>query len=63
MLPIYSGTNPSWGNEVLEKIGAEEAVASGVRTPDLGGDAGTTGFTDEVIRLTRSKLAGATGAR
>jgi len=33
-----------------------EAVADGVRTADLGGHAGTTEFTDEVIRRTRSKL-------
>jgi isocitrate dehydrogenase (NAD+) len=33
-----------------------EAVADGIRTADLGGDAGTTEFTDEVIRRTRSKL-------
>jgi isocitrate/isopropylmalate dehydrogenase len=35
---------------------ALEAVAEGVRTADLGGHAGTTAFTDEVIRRTRSKL-------
>jgi isocitrate dehydrogenase (NAD+) len=35
---------------------ALEAVADGVRTADLGGHAGTRGFTDEVIRRTRSKL-------
>jgi len=35
---------------------ALEAVADGVRTHDLGGHAGTTEFTDEVIRRTRSKL-------
>jgi isocitrate dehydrogenase (NAD+) len=33
-----------------------EAVAEGVRTADLGGHAGTSEFTDEVIRRTRSKL-------
>ncbi|HXZ57860.1 MAG TPA: isocitrate/isopropylmalate family dehydrogenase [Gaiellaceae bacterium] len=33
-----------------------EAVADGVRTADLGGDAGTSEFTEEVIRRTRSKL-------
>jgi isocitrate dehydrogenase (NAD+) len=35
---------------------ALEAVAEGVRTADLGGHVGTTDFTDEVIRRTRSKL-------
>ena len=33
-----------------------EAVADGVRTADLGGHAGTTECTDEVIRRVRSKL-------
>src|SRR6187397_3181555 len=33
-----------------------EAVAQGVRTADLGGHHGTTSFTDEVIRRTRTKL-------
>src|SRR4249919_2634916 len=35
---------------------ALEAVAEGVRTADLGGHAGTTEYTDEVIRRVRSKL-------
>ena len=29
---------------------------SGVRTPDLGGHAGTTEFTDEVISRVRTKI-------
>jgi isocitrate dehydrogenase (NAD+) len=33
-----------------------EAVADGVRTADLAGHAGTSEFTDEVIRRTRTKL-------
>jgi isocitrate dehydrogenase (NAD+) len=33
-----------------------EAVAEGIRTADLGGHESTTGFTDEVIRRTRTKL-------
>jgi isocitrate dehydrogenase (NAD+) len=33
-----------------------EAVSQGIRTADLGGHAGTTEFTDEVIGRTRSKL-------
>lgn len=32
------------------------ATAAGVRTPDLGGHAGTTEFTDEVIRRVRLAL-------
>jgi isocitrate dehydrogenase (NAD+) len=35
---------------------ALETVGSGVRTPDLGGHAGTTGFTDAVIERVRNKL-------
>src|SRR5436309_11302741 len=34
--------------------GCLEAVANGIRTADLGGHAGTSEFTDEVIRRTRS---------
>ena len=34
-----------------------EATAAGIRTPDLGGHAGTTDFTDEVISRVRAKLA------
>jgi isocitrate dehydrogenase (NAD+) len=33
-----------------------ESVAQGIRTADLGGHAGTTEFTDEVIRRVKSKL-------
>ena len=33
-----------------------EAVAAGARTPDLGGDLGTSEFTDEVISRVRQKL-------
>jgi isocitrate/isopropylmalate dehydrogenase len=33
-----------------------EAVASGIRTADLSGHAGTTEFTDEVIARTKAKL-------
>jgi 3-isopropylmalate dehydrogenase len=33
-----------------------ETVAAGVRTPDLGGSAGTTEFTDAVIDRVRAKL-------
>jgi isocitrate dehydrogenase (NAD+) len=35
---------------------ALEAVADGVRTADLGGHSGSSEYTDEVIRRTRSKL-------
>jgi len=33
-----------------------EASASGVRTPDLGGHAGTTAFTDDVVSRVRTKI-------
>jgi isocitrate/isopropylmalate dehydrogenase len=36
--------------------GALETVASGVRTPDLGGSAGTSEFTDAVIQRIATKL-------
>ena len=35
-----------------------ETVAAGTRTPDLGGHAGTTEFTDAVIASVRRKLDG-----
>jgi isocitrate/isopropylmalate dehydrogenase len=35
---------------------ALEAIAAGVRTPDLGGHAGTTEFTDEVRRRVATKI-------
>jgi isocitrate dehydrogenase (NAD+) len=35
---------------------ALEAVSQGIKTADLGGHAGTTDFTDDVIRRTKSKL-------
>jgi isocitrate/isopropylmalate dehydrogenase len=34
-----------------------ETVGAGIRTADLGGDAGTTEFTDAVVELVRAKLA------
>jgi isocitrate/isopropylmalate dehydrogenase len=52
----------SYGDEEAQRAGRAireaclEAVADGIRTADLGGHAGTTEFTDEVIRRTRSKL-------
>jgi isocitrate dehydrogenase (NAD+) len=39
-----------------------DAVAHGARTADLGGDLGTSEFTDEVISRTRARLAAATTA-
>jgi len=51
-----------YGDEEAQQAGRAireaclEAVAEGIRTPDLGGYAGTSEFTDEVIRRTRQKL-------
>ena len=52
----------SYGHERAQWVGRAiresclEAVGQGFRTADLGGHAGTSEFTDEVIRRTRSKL-------
>jgi isocitrate/isopropylmalate dehydrogenase len=52
----------AYGDEAAQQAGRAireaclEAVAQGVRTADLGGQAGTTEFTDEVIRRVKSKL-------
>ena len=52
----------AYGSEEAQQAGRAireaclEAVASGARTSDLGGHLGTTEFTDDVIRRTRSKL-------
>jgi isocitrate dehydrogenase (NAD+) len=51
-----------YGDEQTQQAGRAireaclEAVADGIRTADLGGYAGTTEFTDEVIRRTSQKL-------
>jgi isocitrate dehydrogenase (NAD+) len=55
------------GGERAQEVGRAirdaclEAVSDGVRTADLGGGAGTSEFTDDVIRRTRSKLGSANG--
>jgi isocitrate/isopropylmalate dehydrogenase len=52
----------AYGDEATQQAGRAireaclEAVAYGIRTADLGGYAGTTEFTDEVIRRARQKL-------
>jgi len=52
----------AYGSEEAQQAGRAireaclEAVSEGVRTADLGGHAGTSEFTDEVIRRTRTKL-------
>jgi isocitrate dehydrogenase (NAD+) len=51
-----------YGGEPAQRAGRAireaclEAVADGIRTADLGGHAGTSEYTDEVIRRTRQKL-------
>jgi isocitrate/isopropylmalate dehydrogenase len=51
-----------YGDEPAQQAGRAireaslEAISDGVRTADLGGHAGTTEFTDEVIRRVRTKL-------
>jgi len=52
----------AYGSEEAQQAGRAireaclEAVSEGVRTADLGGHAGTSEFTDEVIRRTKTKL-------
>src|SRR3954469_13419605 len=52
----------AYGDERAQQVGRAireaclEAVSQGVRTADLGGHAGTTEYTDEVIRRVKSKL-------
>jgi isocitrate dehydrogenase (NAD+) len=51
----YSGEQAQQAGRAIREA-CLEAVADGIRTADLGGGAGTSEFTDEVIRRTRSKL-------
>jgi isocitrate dehydrogenase (NAD+) len=54
-LLTYAGNEAQLPARAIREA-ALEAVADGIRTPDLGGHVGTSEFTDEVIRRTRSKL-------
>ena len=54
LLPYLGGEGQTAGRAIREAC--LEAVAEGIRTADLGGHAGTSEFTDEVIRRTRTKL-------
>ena len=54
-LLAYSSEDAQPGGRAIRES-CLEAVADGIRTADLGGHAGTTEFTDEVIRRVRSKL-------
>jgi isocitrate dehydrogenase (NAD+) len=51
----YAGAEAQRASRAIREA-CLEAVADGVRTADLGGHAGTSEFTDEVIRRTRAKL-------
>jgi isocitrate dehydrogenase (NAD+) len=55
VLLSYGGEDEQLASRAIREA-ALEAVSEGVRTADLGGHAGTTEFTDEVIRRTRTKL-------
>ena len=55
----YAADNGAAGAERASRAIYEsvlEATAAGVRTPDLGGHAGTTEFTDDVIARVRTKI-------
>ena len=51
----YAGPEGEQASRAIREA-ALEAVSEGFRTADLGGAAGTTEFTDEVIRRVKSKL-------
>jgi isocitrate/isopropylmalate dehydrogenase len=51
----YAGGEGDQASRAIRES-ALEAVAEGTRTADLGGHAGTSEFTDEVIRRTKTKL-------
>ena len=54
LLPYAGEEGQAAGRAIREAC--LEVVADGVRTADLGGSAGTSEFTDEVIRRTRTRL-------
>jgi len=54
LLPYLGDEGHAAGRAIREAC--LEAVAEGIRTADLGGHAGTSEFTDDVIRRTRTKL-------
>jgi isocitrate dehydrogenase (NAD+) len=51
----YAGDEAAQASRAVREA-CLEAVADGVRTADLGGHAGTSEFTDEVVRRTKQKL-------
>jgi isocitrate/isopropylmalate dehydrogenase len=54
-LLAYAGAQAQQVGRAIREASLE-AVWQGIRTADLGGHAGTTEFTDEVIRRVHSKL-------
>jgi isocitrate dehydrogenase (NAD+) len=54
-LLLHGGEELQLASRALREASLE-AVAEGIRTADLGGHAGTTEFTDEVIKRVRTKL-------
>jgi isocitrate/isopropylmalate dehydrogenase len=55
----YAAERGTPGAELASRAiyeGVLETVATGVKTPDLGGHAGTTQFTDEVVSRVRTKV-------
>jgi isocitrate/isopropylmalate dehydrogenase len=55
-LLTYVGSDPASRASRAMVESVFESVSQGVATPDLGGQATTTEFTDEIIRRVRSKL-------
>jgi isocitrate dehydrogenase (NAD+) len=55
LLGYMPGDEPRTASRAVYES-ALEAVSDGVRTADLGGQASTTEFTDEVIRRVRTKI-------
>ena len=53
--PGLRGREPEQASRAIREASLE-AIAEGIRTADLAGHAGTSEFTDEVIRRTKSKL-------
>jgi isocitrate dehydrogenase (NAD+) len=53
---LQHGDEPAQRASRAIRESALEAVAEGVKTPDLGGHSGTSEFTDEVIRRAKTKL-------
>ena len=55
LLGYMKGEQPRRASRTVYEA-ALETVSDGVRTADLGGQATTTEFTDEVIRRVRTKI-------